>query len=80
MGGLHLSAHFVGEHVEAVETGEAWPLAQRADLAPDFQRQALELLTAAVAASVATTNAEIRCLGERAMTTLKGWRLLRKLR
>ncbi|MGW2524206.1 transposase family protein [Streptomyces sp. NPDC001617] len=27
-----------------------------------------------------TTHAKIRCLGERAMATLKGWRLLRKLR
>ena len=27
-----------------------------------------------------TTHARIRCLGERAMATLKGWRLLRKLR
>ncbi|MGG7568812.1 transposase family protein [Streptomyces sirii] len=26
-----------------------------------------------------TTHAKIRCLGERAMATLKGWRLLRKL-
>jgi hypothetical protein len=26
------------------------------------------------------THAKIRCLGERAMATLKGWRLLRKLR
>ncbi|MGW1203152.1 transposase family protein [Streptomyces cyaneofuscatus] len=27
-----------------------------------------------------TTHAKIRCLGEQAMATLKGWRLLRKLR
>jgi hypothetical protein len=27
-----------------------------------------------------TTHAKIRCLGERAMATIKGWRLLRKLR
>lgn len=27
-----------------------------------------------------STHAEIRCLGEQAMATLKGWRLLRKLR
>ncbi|MFC7966434.1 transposase family protein [Streptomyces cinereoruber] len=27
-----------------------------------------------------TTHAKIRCLGEQAMVTLKGWRLLRKLR
>jgi hypothetical protein len=27
-----------------------------------------------------TTHAKIRCLGERAMATVKGWRLLRKLR
>lgn len=27
-----------------------------------------------------TTHARIRCLGEQAMATLKGWRLLRKLR
>ncbi|MEU8482306.1 transposase family protein [Streptomyces sp. NPDC048641] len=27
-----------------------------------------------------TTHAKIRCLGEEAMSTLKGWRLLRKLR
>ncbi|MGW0886226.1 transposase family protein [Streptomyces sp. NPDC002671] len=27
-----------------------------------------------------TTHAKIRCVGERAMATLKGWRLLRKLR
>ncbi|MFF0430146.1 transposase family protein [Streptomyces sp. NPDC004520] len=27
-----------------------------------------------------STHAKIRCLGERAMATLKGWRLLRKLR
>ncbi|MFD9058267.1 IS5/IS1182 family transposase, partial [Streptomyces albidoflavus] len=27
-----------------------------------------------------TTHAKIRCVGEQAMATLKGWRLLRKLR
>lgn len=27
-----------------------------------------------------TTHAKIRCVGERAIATLKGWRLLRKLR
>lgn len=27
-----------------------------------------------------STHAKIRCLGEQAMATLKGWRLLRKLR
>lgn len=27
-----------------------------------------------------TTHAKIRCLGEQAMATLKGWRLLRKVR
>ncbi len=27
-----------------------------------------------------TTHAKIRCLGEQARATLKGWRLLRKLR
>ncbi|MFF4188396.1 IS5/IS1182 family transposase, partial [Streptomyces sp. NPDC001691] len=27
-----------------------------------------------------TTHARIRCVGEQAMATLKGWRLLRKLR
>lgn len=27
-----------------------------------------------------TTHAKIRCLGERAMATLKGWRLLWRLR
>ncbi|MFE4256965.1 transposase family protein [Streptomyces sp. NPDC056910] len=27
-----------------------------------------------------TTHAKIRCIGEQAMTTLKRWRLLRKLR
>ncbi|MEV1025043.1 transposase family protein [Streptomyces sp. NPDC050264] len=27
-----------------------------------------------------TTHAKIRCVGEQALATLKGWRLLRKLR
>ncbi|MFI6409698.1 transposase family protein, partial [Streptomyces sp. NPDC050548] len=27
-----------------------------------------------------SSHAKIRCLGEQAMATLKGWRLLRKLR
>jgi hypothetical protein len=34
----------------------------------------------AVDAPANSSHAKIRCLGEQAMATLKGWRLLRKLR